>query len=155
MSVIVAHPSSKVENTARRSKLTTVLRTSAMILAGGSRCSAGSSSHWGTCRSSRSDGVTSAGSCCVSSSRFSHSSTRPSLLESSAGLWKHGDRATLHFSQTAQCGGQVPRGTQKEGERGNEEAAHRAGQRQLSSGECPGSETAFGRLCRLLANANS
>ncbi len=31
------------------------------------------------------------------------------------GLWKHGDRATLHLSQTAQCRRQVPQGTQRGG----------------------------------------
>ena len=31
------------------------------------------------------------------------------------GLWEHGARATLHFSQAAQCRGQVPGGTQRGG----------------------------------------
>ena len=40
-----------------------------------------------------------------------------------SGVWKHSDRATLHFSQAAQRGGQVPGGTQRGDEQGNEEAA--------------------------------
>jgi hypothetical protein len=63
------------------------------------------------------------------------------------GLWEHGARATLHFSQATQCRGQVPGGTQRGDEQGNEEATHRAGQCHLSSRECPGSEAAFDSLC--------
>jgi hypothetical protein len=52
------------------------------------------------------------------------------------GVWKHRDRAALHFSQAAQCGGQVPGGTQRGREEGNEETAHGAGQCHLPSREC-------------------
>jgi Transposase, Mutator family len=70
------------------------------------------------------------------------------------GLWKHGARATLHVSQAAQCRRQEPRGTQRGGEQGNAEAVDGAGQRHLSSRECPGSETAFDDLCQRVASAH-
>jgi hypothetical protein len=71
------------------------------------------------------------------------------------GLWLHSARATLHFSQAAQCGGQVPKGTQRRGAQGNEEAVDGAGQCHLPSRKCPGSEAAFDGLCRAVASANS
>ena len=70
------------------------------------------------------------------------------------GVWNHGARTTLHFSQTTQCRGQVPGGTQRGDEQGNEEAADGAGQCHVSSRECPGSEAAFDGLCRAVASAN-
>src|SRR6266568_3841792 len=57
------------------------------------------------------------------------------------GLWEHSARAALHFSQAAQCRGQVPGGTQRGGEQGDEKTAHGAGQRHLSGREGRRSET--------------
>ena len=51
------------------------------------------------------------------------------------GVWNHGTRATLHFSQAPQCRRQVPGGTQRGDEQGNEEATDGAGQCHLSSRE--------------------
>jgi hypothetical protein len=69
-------------------------------------------------------------------------------------VWNDSDRATLHLSQTMQCGGQVPGRTQRRGIQGNEKAVDGAGQRSLPDVECPGSVRTFGGLCRAVASAN-
>jgi hypothetical protein len=71
------------------------------------------------------------------------------------GVWDDHPRAALHFSQAAQCGRQMPRGTQREREEGGKKGADGASECGLSSRECPRSQRAFGHVCSHVGWANA